>query len=139
MPLYGISYGNSEFVAAGEQSTILTSPDGATWTSRNPGAVLPLLGIAYGNGRFVAVGFVGTILTSGTVVTLALGPAPVWSANGMSLALDGPVGSNYVIQASSDLVNWTPIDSFSITNSPFYFHGAAATNSSARFYRAMLQ
>ena len=72
-------------------------------------------------------------------VRLALGPAPIWSTNGMSLALDGPVGSNYVIEASSDLVNWTPTQSFTLTNSPFYFRDAPATNSPGRFYRAMLR
>jgi hypothetical protein len=101
------------------------------------------LGVAYGNAEFVVAG-IGTILTSGTVtmnptVRLALGPAPVLSTNGMSLALDGPVGSNYVIEASSDLANWTPTQSFTLTNSPFYFHDAPTTNSPGRFYRAMLR
>jgi hypothetical protein len=30
--LYGVTYGNSTFVAVGDHGTILTSPDGATWT-----------------------------------------------------------------------------------------------------------
>jgi len=57
----------------------------------------------------------------------------------MSLALNGPVGSNYVIEASSNLVNWTPIQSFTLTNSPCNFRDAPATNSPDRFYRAMLR
>ncbi|HXP63797.1 MAG TPA: hypothetical protein VN829_25040 [Dongiaceae bacterium] len=147
LDLLGIAYHDGQFVAVGGYGAIVTSSDGANWTGRNSG--LPqnetntLTGVAYGNGMFVAVGF-GPVLTSGTVtatpeVRLAPGPAPVWGANGMSLALDGPVGSNYVIQASSDLANWTPIESFSISNSPFCFHAAAATNAPARFYRALLQ
>jgi len=140
--LEGIAYHSGQFVAVGWYGTILTSTDGANWTGRNSGTGGVLWGVAYGNGRFVAVG--SALLTSGTVtatpeVRLAPGPAPAWSANGMSLALDGPVGSNYVIQASSDLVNWTPILSFNLTNSPFYFRDTTATNSAARFYRAMVQ
>src|SRR5438067_1842682 len=30
-----ITYGNNEFVAVGAKGTILTSPDGVTWTPRN--------------------------------------------------------------------------------------------------------
>ncbi len=35
--LDGISYGNNTFVAVGDVGTVLTSPDGATWTIRNSG------------------------------------------------------------------------------------------------------
>jgi hypothetical protein len=152
LDLGGIAYHSGQFVAVGDYGTIVTSTDGANWTGRNSGTgqdPVDLNGVAYGNGRFVAVGWdervgASVILTSGTFpatpeVSLAPGPAPVWSADGMSLALDGPVGSNYVIQASSDLVNWSPILSFNITNSPFYFSDTTATNAPARFYRALLQ
>ena len=82
--LYGVTYGNGQFVAVGEylittsgannsttttwSDVILTSPDGSTWTSR----ALPsgtsgtsanssvtdtgLYGVTYGKGQFVAVG-----------------------------------------------------------------------------------
>ncbi len=66
MDLYGVTYGNSTFVAVGDHGTILISPDGGTWTPRTPysGTTENLSGIAYGNGIFVAVGFYGTVLTS---------------------------------------------------------------------------
>lgn len=57
----------------------------------------------------------------------------------MSPVLDGPVGSNCVIQASSSLVKRTPILFFNSTYSPFYFRGATPSNPTARFHRAMLQ
>jgi photosystem II stability/assembly factor-like uncharacterized protein len=63
--LDGISYGNGSFVAVGASGTILTSPDGTTWTSRSSGTLNELRGICYGNGAFVAVGDYGTILQSG--------------------------------------------------------------------------
>jgi hypothetical protein len=62
--LYGVSYGNSTFVAVGGGGTILTSPDGATWTSRSSGTTNDLGGVSYGNSAFVAVGGGGTVLTS---------------------------------------------------------------------------
>jgi hypothetical protein len=51
-------------VAVGYPGTILTSPDGETWTQRTSGTTVGLYGVAYGNGTFVAVGEGGTILTS---------------------------------------------------------------------------
>jgi hypothetical protein len=40
----------------GGSGTILTSPDGVTWTRRTSGTGNWLEGVAYGNGLFVAVG-----------------------------------------------------------------------------------
>jgi photosystem II stability/assembly factor-like uncharacterized protein len=48
----------------GSEGTILTSPDGKTWTRQDSGIRNDLLGITYGNGLFVAVGSEGTILIS---------------------------------------------------------------------------
>ena len=52
------------FVTVGESGTILTSPDGTTWTERTSGTSIFLIGVTYGNGLFVSVGDSGTILTS---------------------------------------------------------------------------
>jgi uncharacterized membrane protein len=62
--LFGVTYGNGLFVAVGGRGTILTSPDGVTWTPRASGTDKFLFGVAHGNGLFVAVGWDGTILTS---------------------------------------------------------------------------
>ncbi len=52
------------FVSVGVSGTILTSPDGTTWTKRTSGTSNQLLGVTYVNGLFVTVGDYGTILTS---------------------------------------------------------------------------
>jgi hypothetical protein len=52
-------------VAVGKGGTILTSPDGVSWTARASPTGNYLFGVTYGNGLFVAVGG-GTILTSRT-------------------------------------------------------------------------
>jgi hypothetical protein len=55
--LTDIVYDGSQFVAVGYMGTILTSPDGVTWTSRGPsGEPRYFLGVAHGGGTFVAVG-----------------------------------------------------------------------------------
>jgi hypothetical protein len=74
----GLAYGNGTYVAAGEQGTIMTSPDGKAWTQRPAGdsyatvSAATLLGAAYSASlnRFVVVGTGGTILTSNATPTV---------------------------------------------------------------------
>jgi sugar lactone lactonase YvrE len=80
----------------------------------------------------------GTLLVPASPVVLGFGSAQPLSSNGLALMLQGPVGSNYVIQASTDLVTWLPVTNFVSTNSPFYFNFPTATNYSHRFYRAVI-
>jgi len=70
--------------------------------------------------------------------TLGLGSAQPLTTNGLSLMLHGYIGSNYVIEASTDLLNWVPVTNFAIINSPFYFTDPTATNYQWRFYRATM-
>ena len=71
-------------------------------------------------------------------ISLGFGLVNPWTTNGLSLMLQGPVGSNYIIQASTDLINWQPITNFATTNSPFFFTDPAATNYNHRFYRGVM-
>jgi len=57
-------FSGNTFVAVGDSGTILTSPDGVTWTTRTSGTTYYLTAVTYGNGTFVAVGENGTILQS---------------------------------------------------------------------------
>jgi len=87
--------------------------------------------------------FSGTYFAPAPTVALHLGSAPALTANGLTLALRGPVG-DYLIEASSDISNsrnWQPILFYSTTNSPFYyfFTDTSATNFNYRFYRAVKQ
>ena len=62
--LQGVTYANSTFMSVGDSGTILTSPDGSSWTSRTSGTSNSLYGVTYGNSTFVAVGGYGYIRTS---------------------------------------------------------------------------
>jgi len=104
------------FVAVGDNGTILTSPDGTTWTQRTStpgpfGARVHLYDVTYGNGLFVTVGGDnGTILTSPDGTTWAkrnsgtseefLGVA---YGNGIFLT----IGLNGNILISPDGTTWT--------------------------------
>lgn len=61
------------------------------------------------------------------------------TASGIKLQLAGPAGSNYVIMASSDLENWTPISTNSAPNGTVTFTDTSSTNHSRRFYKGLVQ
>ena len=52
--LRDVAYGNSLWVAVGANGTILTSPNGTSWTSRTSGTSEHLWGVAYADGIWVA-------------------------------------------------------------------------------------
>jgi hypothetical protein len=116
-PPLGVAYGNGTFVAVGWFGTILTSPDGVTWTARALGTSGWLEGVTYGNGLFVAVGYTGTIVGySGTILTSPDGVNWTLQASGTSNLLYGVtygdglfvvVGSGGAILTSPDGVTWT--------------------------------
>ncbi len=67
--LNAVTYGNGIFVAVGDNGTILTSPDGVTWTQESSGTTDRLNAVNHGNGIFVAGGDGGAILTSADGIT----------------------------------------------------------------------
>ena len=110
--LNAVTYGNGTFVAVGELGTILTSPDGVTWTIRTSGTSYGLNGITYGNNTFVAVG--DTILTSPDGVSWTIrssmtsgGLQGVTYGNNTFVA----VAYSGAILTSPDGVSWTIINS----------------------------
>ena len=52
--------------------------------------------------------------------------------------LTGPVGSNAVIQAGTNLQTWIPLQTNPLIGGTLIFTDTRATNYSRRFYRAVL-
>ena len=79
----------------------------------------------------VATGFIGitTPLTLGISLTNA---APL-------LQLTGASNYNYLVESSTNLVDWTPTAMLLNSNGTVLFPDPTSTNSSARFYRAIMQ
>jgi hypothetical protein len=59
-----VGFGHNQFIAVGNDGTVMSSTDGMAWNLRQPAMPSKLNGITYANGQFVAVGDYGTILTS---------------------------------------------------------------------------
>ncbi|HXP59373.1 MAG TPA: hypothetical protein VN829_02725, partial [Dongiaceae bacterium] len=80
----------------------------------------------------VASGFIG--ITQPATLTIGTRPgdrAPV-------ITLTAAPGFNYLVQSSTDLVNWTPSALLVNTNGTVSFADSSWTNSAARFYRAVV-
>lgn len=97
--LSAIAFGNGLYAAAGAEGTVLTSPDGSSWTIRSSGITSDIYGISAANGRFVAVGEGGAVLisadgaswrqgvagTSSTLYSVAYGFGKYLAAGGRTL------------------------------------------------------
>lgn len=60
----GAAFINGSHVIVGWHGTIMTSPDGVSWTSQVSGVTSDLWGVVQGGGKVVAIGDSGVILTS---------------------------------------------------------------------------
>jgi hypothetical protein len=70
-------------------------------------------------------------------ITLGCASTATVTSNGFTMILQGPVGFACLIEASTNLVDWQPIQYFVVTNSPAYFTDFSATYYNQRFYRAV--
>lgn len=58
---------------------------------------------------------------------------------GFKISFSAPTGSNVVIQASSDMSNWSPLCTNVVANGTLTYTDAVAQTASCRFYRAKIQ
>jgi hypothetical protein len=135
--LHAATYASGQFVVTGRSGGILTSPDGMRWVQRPSPTADTLSGIAYGNGHFVAVGLNPTVLESGTIITLAIAPG-----NGtglLTLSLEGPIGLNYTVQSSTDLISWRSMTNISGAQPTNITFEALPSDPNHVFFRASSQ
>ena len=109
--LLDVVWARDQLVAIGMGGTVLTSPDGVTWTSRASGTRKYLNGVTWTGTQLVAVGESGTILTSPNGM--------IWTARSSGIttrliritwtgALLVAVGESGRILTSPDGIAWTP-------------------------------
>jgi hypothetical protein len=95
------------------------------------------LSINGGTGQVLA----GNYVVQSQPATLGVG-SPAIDTNGFHMTLNGPLGSNYVIMATSTLSDPTSQQAilfFSPTNMPFSFAVPMVTNASQIFYWVLMQ
>jgi hypothetical protein len=111
-------------------------------------ALTNILKIAAGNYALVVTNSFGSITSSVATLTLSMpsislstvGSAGLGlSAKGFGFQFSVPVGSTYVILASTDLHNWTPISTNIALSASVAFTDSGASNYPGRFYRVMAQ
>jgi hypothetical protein len=74
--LLGVAYGGGLFTAVGENGTVITSPDGVTWTQQPCPTTYALEHVVYGNGLFLAAGSPQTLLVSSNGADWLSTPVP---------------------------------------------------------------
>ena len=74
---------------------------------------------------------------TGTGVPVTLTPVSL-SAGGFTLAISGPLGPSYIVEGSSDLINWAPLRTNTPVLVPFTVIDTNAGNFTHRYYRAFL-
>ncbi len=64
--------------------------------------------------------------------------SPIGFSNGLfRMTFSGPAGSNYVLQTSTNLLQWTPLSTNTPLASPFTLTDTNTPAASARFYRVL--
>jgi hypothetical protein len=100
----------------------------------------------YAGGDFTTAGtnvsaYAAMANLAGTPVSLAIitNNAAFGFTNGaFGFDVSGPSGSNVVIQASTDLQTWIPLQTNLLASGPFYFSDSQSPAGAQRFYRAQL-
>lgn len=108
--LEGAAWGGSHVVAVGAGGTVLSSPDGVTFTASLSGTVEDLKAVAWSGAQFVAVGDSGAVVTSSDGVAWTVrdgGTASELFAVGWSGSRFVAVGHHGAVVTSPDAVSWT--------------------------------
>ena len=96
-------------------------------------AVTGVLSMGGGSGQV----FSGTYVLAPAPVWLGPGPATGVLSDGFTLQVEGTPGYGYLIQCSTNLLDWQPAEYLVLTNSPGRFTDYYAPLYSERFYRAI--
>jgi hypothetical protein len=107
------------------------------WDQRSVGSDTQLKTVAYGNGHFLIGGWFGAILQSGAIINLSL---TANTATGLlSLSVEGPTGSNYSIQSSTDMNSWSDVTKITSSLSGKIILDGLPVGPGQTFYRAYSQ
>jgi uncharacterized repeat protein (TIGR03806 family) len=87
-----------------------------------------------------APGYTNSVAANGVFIVLpgVVFTSPSFSNGVFQVSINGPTNQTYVLQASSDLFNWVPINTNVPPQTPFTLIDPNASSYPRRFYRAIL-
>jgi hypothetical protein len=137
-------YPSNQTVVGTYNGTNVASYSVAGWASNPPLA----LGIWSGSGKLLAVPSGTATASNFSVSAVASGPAllsiatnsgSIGFTNGVfGFSISGPAGSNVVVQTTTDLRNWIPVQTNLLGSGALYFSDPQYITNRQRFYRAVL-
>jgi hypothetical protein len=125
---------NGLWIVVGNDGTIITSPDTTNWTYRASRTFENLHQVAWLDGRFVTIGNRGNVLQSGRMDSVFESPRFL-PGIGLSLPFQGILNHPYQIQASTNLVDWNNLLTFTNQSERAEFTDTNAVQLPLRFYR----
>ncbi len=125
------------WIVVGNDGTILTSPDSLQWTRRASRTFENQHQVALLDGKFVVVGNRGGILQSGRFGA-ELEPPVLTGGGGFRWPFKGVIDQVYQVQASTNLVDWDGLWTFTNRSEHGEFFDPNGWRWSRRFYRLTL-
>jgi hypothetical protein len=115
----------------------ISSTNAGTYSVQITDVILSLLGLISVEDTATSEG--ATLGITPTVTAVSTQTLTVNNSNAFKVQFSGPTGSNLVIQATSDMLNWNSLSTNVIVNGSVTYTDAISPTVSCRFYRAKLQ
>jgi hypothetical protein len=99
-----------------------------------------------GSYQVIVTNAFGSVTSSVATLTVSLPPPVIFSTNStigfsngqFGFSFSGPAGSTVVIEGTTSLGDWLPLQTNVLGNGPVYFSDPASSSLTTRFYRAVL-
>jgi hypothetical protein len=132
--LRAATWAHGLWIVVGNDGIITTSPDLYTWTRRASRTFENQHQVALLDGKLVVIGNRGTVLQSGRFVTELEAPVMV-AGTRVRLPFKGVLNQAYVVQSSTNLVNWTTLSTIWSAAEHSEFTDTNAWQHPRQFYR----
>jgi hypothetical protein len=150
----GTLYAGGDFTTAGgNAATNIAQWNGSSWSALGSGmggisyssvyALAVSGGTLYAGGNFFTAGtnvsgYAAMANLPGSLAIITTNAAFGFTGGVFGFDVTGPSGASVVIQGSTDLQTWIPLQTNLLGSGPLYFSDAQSTTNVQRFYRAQL-
>ena len=144
-------YAGGFFTTAGSDTNAnyIAQWNGSSWSALGSGmngivdALAVSGGTLYAGGSFTTAGtkvsaYAALAYLPGSLAIITTNAALGFRNGKFGFDMSGPPGANVVIQASTDLQTWIPLQTNLLGSGPLYFSDPQSTTNAQRFYRAVI-